>query len=403
MQLTLKSLQQIQDTSVEALGLLKCVEAEGNAELQMELQNLSVQASGAIQILESFTNVRDSLKVAGYSDQWYDITFGNSNLKDLCTIEMPKFLDNDVNRGKACMEGIMETLSDWVKKAGQVIVRIIKGLIQFVEQIIAFIRKHFTNDKQVKNVWDQRIDWAVKKAAEMQLHIKLEDYYDFEKITQMVANVHVLLTILCPISSKTHQFEPDSSMMSSLNKGSMSADDLKKDFFSKLKTAFAAKGINTDDMATVGYRLKFDPAANKYIEFLGGNGQGDFEKKAVDIEHIADVTALIKQQIDDAGGKIHITEGSLTDVEIMLKERHANFMEMSRAQYQSDGTEEGDGAEAMIADAKAGAILTMCALSIVTDALRFITRVVKAHEVNKKYIDALVRAVYADAQKQQAQ
>ena len=52
-----------------------------------------------------------------------------------------------------------------------------------------------------------------------------------------------------------------------------------------------------------------------------------------------------------------------------------------------------------IADAKAGAILTMCALSIVTDALRFISRVTKAHEVNKKYIDALVRAVYADAQK----
>lgn len=399
MQLTLKSLQQIQDTSVEALGLLKCVEAEGNAELQMELQNLSVQASGAIQILEQFTNIRDSLKVAGYSDQWYDITFGNSNLKDLCTIEMPKFLDNDVNRGKACMEGIMETLSDWVKKAGQLIIRIIKGLIQFVDWLVAMLRKVFNNDKQIKNFWQQKIDWAVKKSAEMQLGIKLEDYYDFEKITQMVANVHVLLTILCPISSKSHQFEASSSMLSSLNKGSKSADELKKDFFNQLQSAFAAKGINTKDMTTVGYQLKFDPAANKYIEFLGGNGQGDFEKKAIDIEHIADVTALIKQQIDDAGMKIHITEGSLTDVEIMLKERHAHFEEMSRAQYQSDGTEGGDSAEAMIADAKAGAILTMCALSIVSDALRFITRVTKAHEVNKKFIDALVKAVYADAQK----
>lgn len=400
MQLTLKSLQQIQDTSVEALGLLKCVEAEGNAELQMELQNLSVQAIGAIQILENFTNVRDSLKVAGYSDQWYDITFGNSNLKDLCTIEMPKFLDNDVNRGKACMEGIMETLSDWIKKAGQVILKIIKGLIQFVEWLVANLRKIFNNDKQLKNFWQQRIDWAIKKSAEMQLGIKLEDYYDFEKITQMVANVHVLLTILCPISSKSHQFEASSSMLSSLNKGSKSADELKKDFFSQLQSAFAVKGINTKDMATVGYQLKFDPAANKYIEFLGGNGQGDFEKKAVDIEHIADVTDLIKQQIDDAGMKIHITEGSLTDVEIMLKERRANFEEMARAQYQSDGTEGGDSAEAMIADAKAGAILTMCALSIVSDALRFITRVAKAHEVNKKFIDALVKAVYADAQQQ---
>lgn len=399
MQLTLKSLQQIQDTSVEALGLLKCIEAEGNAELQMELQNLSVQASGAIQILESFTNLKDSLKISGYSDQWYDITFGNSNLKNLCTIEMPKFLDNDVNRGKACMEGIMDTLRDWVKKAGQLIIRIIKGLIQFTNWLISQLRKHFNNDKQVKNFWERSIDFAVKKSAEMQLGIKLEDYYDFEKITQMVANVLVLLTILCPISSKSHKFEASSSMLSSLNKGSKSADELKKDFFNQLQSAFASKGINTNDMEIVGYQLKFDPAANKYIEFLGDNGQGDFEKKSIDIEHIADVTALINQQIDVAGTKIQNIEGSLTDVEIMLKERHAHFEEMSRAQYQSDDMEGGDSAEAMIADAKAGAILTMCALSIVSDALRFITRVTKAHVVNKKYIDTLVRAVYSDAQK----
>lgn len=399
MQLTLKSLQQIQDTSVEALGLLKCVEAENNAELQMELQNLSVQASGAIQILEQFINIRDSLKVSGYSDQWYDITFGNSNLKDLCTIEMPKFLDNDVNRGKACMEGIMETLRDWVKKAGQLIINIIKGIMRFAEWLVSVLRKINSSDKQAKSIWERAIDFAVKKSAEMQLGIKLEDYYDFEKITQMVANVHVLLTILCPISSKTHQFEASSSMLSSLNKGGKSADDLKKDFFSQLQSAFAAKGINTKDMATVGYQLKFDPAANKYIEFLGGNGQGDFEKKAIDVEHISDVTALIKQQIDDAGAKIHITNGSLIDVQIMLKERLGHFEEMSRAQYQSDGSDDNGSADAMIADAVAGVVLTRCALSIISDALSFIARVTKAHEVNKKYIDALVKAVYADAQK----
>lgn len=393
MQLSLNAVSKIKDTSAEALGLLKCVEADGVMEMRSELQDLFVKASGTIEVISSFTDIQKSLETVGYSDKWYEMVFESSNLKDLCEIDMPKFLDNPVNRGKACMEGIMDTIKTWCKKALEVIMKIIDGIIKFMDWLNKQARVHLKNNKEFKRKSFSLLDVAAKKLAERALGITIEDYYDFEKLGPMVMFTRTLIDVLCP-SNKNGVNEANPAIFNADGIQNMSNDQLKHEFFNRLAKELQLKGIQYNNMDN-GFVLKFDGAINKYVKFFDDDAPGEFPKLTINIAQIKDAADLISKATDSYGVFIDSTLSLITDVEAHVKHRKSEFEKILRnIDYTGDAN---DPSTDTVNKTKANIILSMCGLSIITGASQFINRIFNAFRANQQMQAELVKAIYGAA------
>ena len=396
MQLMLEALTKIKDTSAETLSMLKCVESENVASVKNELQDLFVQTNEVMKILDSFSDIRSSLESAGYSDAWYEQVFSASNIKDLCEIEMPKFLDNSVNRGHACMEGILETIKNWCKKAYDVIVKIIDGIIKFMEWLNKMARQYLRDGQEFKRKSLPILDAAAKKLAENLLNVTIEDYFDFDAILKMIDSTELLVSAICPTNSKG-DLAANAAIFNADGLASKNNDELKRTFFDRLVRELQVKGVEANDMSKNGFVLKYDGAINKYIVFVDENAPDALPKKNINIATIKDEVETIKKLVDQSGQYLDYVDRLVADVEVTLKNRKSSLhKELNAMAYTGD---KNDPATDTVNTTKANIILTICGLSVITDTSKFMARLLKAYKANQDMHAELVRAVYDQAQK----
>lgn len=396
MNLSLKALQTVKDNSAEALQVMQCMESLDCSNIQMELADINAQATSAIRLIDRLQDAMESLKVAGYSDVWYDTVF-SSDLKAIVEIDMPKFLDNPVNRGKACMEGFLDTIKDWIVKAARILIKIIENISKFISWINQKIKEFVNNDRSFMQTIDATLKDVRNKLTEGALGISIENYYDLDAIKTMVENTSSLIGILCPQNATGESIN----LLSTKGTGDKSAEEIKKMFFDKLSAEIkACSRVFGTDIST-GFVVQFDTATDKFVKFFGADGKDKFKTLNVDLSNIDDFRTVAQNMVSGFGMALAKTNTAITFANKALAMRKSDFEKIvSSYNYQlSPNASAEDIAlkEKFANEAKAGVILSTCGLNIIGDATKFTVSTFNAYLANKKLLLAVLKAIKSEA------
>lgn len=154
MNLTVQALESMSGNCKKVIdsGILDCYEDKLH-----EFKLLKDTADGCLHVINDLMTCKESLETVGYSQQWLDIINKDNKFLTVCNIEMPKFFGGDEAKGKACMEGVMDTITVWLKKAWEIIKKIFAFMIAAFKTVIDYFNREASNsNKKLENTFKAR-------------------------------------------------------------------------------------------------------------------------------------------------------------------------------------------------------------------------------------------------------
>lgn len=286
MNLTLKALQEGKKKCDDMKGLENLMTVAERTEIMESIENLSVSFSQCIGIIEKVSEVKDSLEKFGYTDEWYDSVFSVSGLENIVEFDIPKFTTYGTKQ-EACMEGFIDTIKDWLKKAWNILKDILVKIYRF---IVSALKKLNLNTKQKIWMFDQaskKLDDISKsqdekmKQALVDIGLDLESFYDIDFIDKQQDDLNTLLDILNDdtISEEVGTYVKNQNEF-------VTADRVRRMFGDLLKGRLDAEGIKYTDANKDTFTVKVNPAVNHMVYFYGKQIGKQFPQTKLDIDDI---------------------------------------------------------------------------------------------------------------------
>ena len=286
MNLTLKALQEGKKKCDDMKGLEGLMTVAERTEIMESIENLSASFSQCIGVIDKVSEVKDSLEKFGYTDEWYDSVFSVSGLENIVEFDIPKFTTYGTKQ-EACMEGFMDTIKDWLKKAWAILKDVLVKIYRF---IVGVIRKLDLNTKQ--KVWkldalSKKIETISKTPDEkMQqvlndLGLDLESFYDIDFISKQIDDVVGLMGI-----AKDASISEEIGTYAKNQRDFMTADRVRKMFGDLFKGRLDAEGIKCSDSNKDTFVVKVNPAINHMVYFYGKQSGKQFPQTKLEINDV---------------------------------------------------------------------------------------------------------------------
>lgn len=286
MNLTLKALQEGKKKCDDMKGLEGLMTVAERAEIMESIENLSVSFSQCIGVIEKVSEVKDSLEKFGYTDEWYDSVFSVSGLENIVEFDIPKFTTYGTKQ-EACMEGFLDTIKDWIKKAWAILKDVLVKIYRF---IVGVIRKLDLNTKQKS--W--KLDSLIKKVEDVSktqdekmqqvlndLGLDLESFYDTEFIANQLDDIIGLMGI-----AKDATIGEEIGTYAKNQRDFMTADRVRKMFGDLLKGRLDSEGIKYADSNKDTFVVRVNPAVNHMVYFYGKQSGKQFPQTKLEINDV---------------------------------------------------------------------------------------------------------------------
>jgi hypothetical protein len=166
-----------------------------------QLHAVETLADGAMSMLHDLSVAKEACERCGVSKEWLDEFNADNRLFTLCNIEMPKFFGGEQDRKEVALEGIGETLWDWIKRAWEILRKIFAWIYRAIKMFLTFL----VDDRrpELTGQLDQ-----LKKLAQYMGTLYVETKYNFRKETydvvtsdprlliKLIAKLRIMISLL---------------------------------------------------------------------------------------------------------------------------------------------------------------------------------------------------------------
>lgn len=390
MNLTIQSLNKAKECCQEYLKLEDVLEKSNQLEMVSDLKMTLVSIDQTLTLLDRVTSVRGTLETYGYSDEWFDTVSINGRIAGLVDIEVPKFFDNNVNRGKACMEGMIDSIKNFIVKICDFIMGVIRKILGFFNITVSIL----SDDSKMEDRIKQACDDFARKVGEaeamkyLQTHpFKIEKWYDGEQLKRMMENTIKLLDIIVPGTD-----------FNGLRRGLLDANDysgtdtpsIRSEYYAKLVASLTSATVQVNDPDTVGFVPINQSDVQSMVMFVGTDKK-DFEFKSYEVT-IGDWRDF-KNLVSDDIREIQPIRKRLIESHVRMKKalekRHRD------AQGINDTIGKMDPDQDRCNFYQREATITACSLAILVSAENFINLLSRYCRINNHARKAMVDALNA--------
>jgi len=301
MNLTIQSLNKIEDNCKEARKFKALLDAEDQRNLLDDIRAIENNLDAVTDLAETARAAVESLESLGYSDAWFNTVAADGKLEGLISFDMPKFFDNKVNRGKACMEGFIDGLKKFIMAAADFIIKLVKKLLSLFGIIIDVVAGDMTWDQKFKQWLNQleiHCDRVLMEGFFRDHNISVY-LYDLSSVPKMYENAAKIIDII--YSGNPSQCNPIADPMTYQ---STITRDVLKEFFIKLEQGVAGKGMASNDMRN-GFVLvppNDGETSSKLIQFVS------FNDMALDVHELKSFNDLKQLEQINFSGLKHAAE-----------------------------------------------------------------------------------------------
>lgn len=318
MNLTLQSLNKIkEDSSNKAIEDL--LVAADRYDLVEGMHFINSQVNTTISVISNLNEAKAQLESMGYSDEWFNELMSNESFKTVLELDMPKFFDNNDNRQKACMEGFIDSLKNWIKKAIKFILDFANKLVEFWRRIKSIMdgEAEDGNKSLLTRLCEAKGAEALKKWFEAH-GVKLEGYYDVKAYYQIVDNVIALVETLMPCLENpfSENLVPDNIQVRTTNVDTYA---VRKEFIERLRSELKQRGRGCSNIDKDGFVLNADPAGINFIELMGVKSGKEFKKSSITIDVYEQLLEVVGGPLKDFAVAVDHLDRMLTSTATKLR------------------------------------------------------------------------------------
>lgn len=372
MNLTMSSLKAGKDKCQQLESLKDLMMQSDKVDLLEEIRSLESAFDQCISVLERVHDIRDSLESFGYSDQWFDTINAGGSLEGIVEFDMPKLFDNKANKTQACMEGLWDTIKEWLLKAYNFLKSVILKIRDFVHWLLEKLglctsRKIGALDSAVKQ------GYGMMQAYFQQCGIDLQNFYDPDELVRYEMYLKAI------VGTIFNRIRANISKEDISDRNLLKHEDIRKDFYDRLTVACKENGIELNNIEKVGYTIEYTPGSSKFLRTLGFATTGkDFKQTTIAIETVDDFVAKALEPLKKIDANFKESASLIKFVQNTIAADHASLGDSLNQMRANNMSED------IVVITQANVINQACCLSVVTDALNFFAEIQKrvAHNVN---------------------
>jgi archaellum component FlaC len=355
------------------------------------LHFVNSQVTTTINVISNLREAKAQMEAMGYSDELFDELMVQGGLKNIVEIDMPKFLDNPVNRQAACTEGFVQTIMAWIVKAIKFIVDLASSIIKAIEKIA----EYFSGDtidsvKTISSDLGKMVNDAAVKAWFEEHGLKVHGYYDTTKYSPMVDNVIALMETLLPIVQQPF----DSSLIvTNRNVNTVNVDTyaVRKEFIARLIDSMKHRGRKCDNIDN-GFVLRADPAGSNFIELYGVKAGKDFKKEEFTVDVIEDLKKIVDDPLTTFSTAVDHLSKQLGETKTALKGLIAQYKQLE-ADIDNDTNLSEDEYNSKMNECQIHIVTTQIVESILCQITRFVIKVKGISKYNSTLIRNTMKTI----------
>jgi len=386
MHLTIKSLNKANEVCQEYLKFEDAIIAESGRELVEDIHGIQASIASTIELYNQVDDMRKSLESVGYSDEWFDTIAANGQLEGIVDFNMPKFFDNPVNRGKACMEGFVDGLKKFIMAICNFIMNAIRKIMSAFDFVIKMFASNDTAEMKLKGMLqtaEKVFSSAVIEKWLQENPISISGWYPPEQIIKMYDGVNKLLKIVVPGTD-----------FNGLRAGILDANEyqgrdsteINKEYFANLATGVASAGMQPND-PSLGFVLEHQVGTSSFVKFFGSDPNYKMQEVQRSITGQAELKTMLEQEISnlkrasqDLCNNVIALKKAMT---MRAKTSHDIMVHLNTAYPDPD----------MMLHNLRDSVITSNSLSIVAGAVNFIFHINNYRMANVKAAEAVVKLV----------
>lgn len=113
-----------------------------------QLKSLELMGKNLMSTFNFLETSRKSLESLGYSDEWLNAMNYNGKLLDTINVDIDKLVGDNAHKAEVCMEGLLGTIWEWIKRIWGWIVDAFKKLVVYFKRIFAIYRMKGLNQEE---------------------------------------------------------------------------------------------------------------------------------------------------------------------------------------------------------------------------------------------------------------
>ena len=396
MNLTLNALNKAKDTCEQCESYKALFEAEEQSELLVDIQNLHVTIDTTLRVLTALNDEMHALEVNGYSDEWFDSLNKDGALEGLINFDMPKFFDGPAGRAKACQEGFIDTIKDWIIKAIKFIRDIVQKIITWRMKAAQWFSDHFMKEK-TENLSKQMNEVCTKNEAQTKQFfesnvINIDNYYDVAAIKKYIEAMMTLVGAIKPVMDEP--FKLDLIQTGNFRSEVLSTADtseVRRTFIELLQNKLKSENLMFNDVKKDGFVLKFDSTGKNYLEFIGQKNGTSFPTKSVTFT----TAETMQKVIDEEVTSLQLAVDQMCSVHVDIYNALLNTDNKYKGELKDlmDKSKNTDISAAAFKSTQINIAVTQCALVVATQVGKFIDACNAAARANLNLLEQTLEIV----------
>ena len=387
MNLTVKSLNKAKECCQEYLKLESVLEQENQLALISDLKTTLRNIDQTLSLTDQIMNFKASLESVGYSDEWFDTVSSNGRIGGVVDIEVPKFFDNPTNRGKACMEGMIESIKNFIVRICDFIMNVIRKVLAFFNITVSFLSNEDTIEEKIKQGADafrRKVGEAELKKWMMEHPFKVEKWYISDKIVERLNNTMSLLDIVVP---GTDFNGIRSGILDANSYGGRDTQAIRAEYYQKLVQSLHQVNIPVND-PDCGFVPINDTSTPSMVMFAGTDIKDvEFESMELAIGSWRDFEKIVMEETRDIQAASKAVVAAHVRMKKAISKRAAETEGIKNAMKKIDT--DPDRTQFYLCEAT----ITSCSLNILVSAQNFLNYIGRIRRTNnlarKKILEVL--------------
>lgn len=298
----MESFNQMKEGCETIAGLESLLDAEARAEVTQERLALEQTIVNSMTMLTDLQHVEESLKVSGFSDDWFDMINQDGKFMQFVHMDVSKFNGKLADKEKACMEGIADTIREWLKAAWEAIKKFFAFIRDCIHKVWEWMGGNISADSDIARSLKDGIE-KVEEETLRKEGVLIKDFFDLRSLERMI-NIVSLISMFI----STEDFIEDELTMDERN--------IKALVVRKLTARLQDERIPTNKVAEVGISIEH----GEIIYFSGRHTQ-DFKKNDIRCNSKAELMNIYNKMFTDIVMCRNAARSTIVSVQKDLKNR----------------------------------------------------------------------------------
>ena len=392
MNLTIQSLNQAREACERYLDFEDVLASEERYDLIDNLRSTMTCIDNTLNLTSNVLEMKASLETNGYSEEWFESVAKNSRLEGVVSFDMPKFFDNPTNRGKACMEGFLDSIKNFIVKICDFIMDVIRKVLKFFGITIGVMGDDSEVEVRLKEflkLMQRTISEAqIDKYLQLRGGLRITKLFNTQNICIMFDNVYNLLGIVLPGTDFNKQ---RSGILDANEYEGRDTPSIRNEYFEKLQMLCLAAGLKVNDIRTGFILAKDNPGTSSLVKFaMSDIPVEEPQSTERDIKCFRDLQNLVEFEsntISAASKRLYERHKSMK--EFLTKRVEYTQAVYNKAKNRPQDMNDPDILNFFLREFTANS----CSLNIVCSAQRFLLRMSQYRRANNKAKKALMEVI----------